>query len=265
MLRISVKDCDHRSHPDVWSNNDRQHRIKPLNIVLKLTNHELPKGSEIRCSWHTCGTRHDLPKSTGNQSCVTVGEQTLQHMWHSSVKFVNNVWMTTRCVFELQCENEMWLTDIQTGEGEFQYLRGWKYSIRIEKPLLLIPTERCTQETFWWCLRWDDPFGLVCCMTKEATNYCQTQHCGILKISTRWIVLRPGNTTPKYPSPRNTFSNHQSPRNKIANHQSPGNKQPNHQSPRNNILITNHQEIKYSLDICPICHIAYIYVPYCIA
>ena len=36
--------------------------------------------------------------------------------------------------------------------------------------------------------------------------------------------LRPGNTTPKSPSPRNKFSNHQSPRNKIANHQSPGNK-----------------------------------------
>ena len=31
MLRISVKDCDHRSQPDVWGNNDRKHRIKPLN------------------------------------------------------------------------------------------------------------------------------------------------------------------------------------------------------------------------------------------
>ena len=31
MLRISVKDCDHRSQPDVWGSNDRQHRIKPLN------------------------------------------------------------------------------------------------------------------------------------------------------------------------------------------------------------------------------------------
>ena len=80
------------------------------------------------------------------------------------------------------------------------------------------------------------------------------------------LYIRPGNTTPKSPSPRNKFSNHQSPRNKIANHQSPGNKHPNHQSPRNNILITNHQEIKYSLDIylCPICHTVYIYVPYCI-
>ena len=26
---------------------------------------------------------------TGNQSCVTVCEQILQHMWHRSVKFVN--------------------------------------------------------------------------------------------------------------------------------------------------------------------------------
>ena len=33
MLRISVKDCDHRSQPDVWGNNDRKHRIKPLNIT----------------------------------------------------------------------------------------------------------------------------------------------------------------------------------------------------------------------------------------
>ena len=31
MLRISVKDCDHRSQPDVWGNNDRKHIIKPLN------------------------------------------------------------------------------------------------------------------------------------------------------------------------------------------------------------------------------------------
>ena len=32
MLRISMKDCDHRSQPDVWGNNDRKHRIKPLNV-----------------------------------------------------------------------------------------------------------------------------------------------------------------------------------------------------------------------------------------
>ena len=31
MLRISVKDCEHRSQPDVWGNNDCKHRIKPLN------------------------------------------------------------------------------------------------------------------------------------------------------------------------------------------------------------------------------------------
>ena len=30
MFRISMKDCDQRSHPDVWGNNDRKHRIKPL-------------------------------------------------------------------------------------------------------------------------------------------------------------------------------------------------------------------------------------------
>ena len=33
MLRISVKDCDHRSQADVWGNNDRKHRIKPLNNI----------------------------------------------------------------------------------------------------------------------------------------------------------------------------------------------------------------------------------------
>ena len=33
MLRISVKVCDHRSQPDVWGNNDRKHRIKPLNNI----------------------------------------------------------------------------------------------------------------------------------------------------------------------------------------------------------------------------------------
>ena len=33
MLRISAKDCDHRSQPDVRGNNDRKHRIKPLNIA----------------------------------------------------------------------------------------------------------------------------------------------------------------------------------------------------------------------------------------
>ena len=30
MLRIEVKDCDHRSQPDVWGNNDHKHMIKPL-------------------------------------------------------------------------------------------------------------------------------------------------------------------------------------------------------------------------------------------
>ena len=47
----------------------------------------------ISCS--TCGTRHDLHKITGNQSYVTVGEQTIRHMWHRGVKFVNKVCMMT--------------------------------------------------------------------------------------------------------------------------------------------------------------------------
>ena len=35
------------------------------------------------------------PKQLENQSRVSVGEQTVQHMWHTSVKFVNKVYMTT--------------------------------------------------------------------------------------------------------------------------------------------------------------------------
>ena len=33
----------------------------------------------------TCGTRHDLPKITGNQLLVTVGEQTL-HTWDADIQ-----------------------------------------------------------------------------------------------------------------------------------------------------------------------------------
>ena len=44
-----------------------------------------PKGvksgvpERVRISCPTCGTRHDLPQITGNQSYVTVSEQTVQH------------------------------------------------------------------------------------------------------------------------------------------------------------------------------------------
>ena len=37
----------------------------------------VPERVSISCP--TCGTRHDVRKTTGNQSCVTVGEQTVQH------------------------------------------------------------------------------------------------------------------------------------------------------------------------------------------
>ena len=53
----------------------------------------VPQRVSISC--HTCYTRHDLPQITRNQSFVTVNEQTIQHMWHRGVKFVNNVCMTT--------------------------------------------------------------------------------------------------------------------------------------------------------------------------
>ena len=39
-----------------------------------------------------CGTRHDLAEITGNQSYVIVCEQTIQHMRHRGVKFVNKVY-----------------------------------------------------------------------------------------------------------------------------------------------------------------------------
>ena len=39
----------------------------------------------------TRGTRHDLTQITWNQSNVTVSEQTMQHMWHRGVEFVNNL------------------------------------------------------------------------------------------------------------------------------------------------------------------------------
>ena len=34
----------------------------------------------ISISCPTCGTRHDLPQITGNQSYVTAGEQIIQYM-----------------------------------------------------------------------------------------------------------------------------------------------------------------------------------------
>ena len=45
-----------------------------------------PKGvksdvpERVSHSCPTCGTRHDLPKTTGNQSYVTVSEQIIKHM-----------------------------------------------------------------------------------------------------------------------------------------------------------------------------------------
>ena len=57
-----------------------------------------PKGiksgvpERVNISYPTCGTCHNLPQITGNQSYVTVSEQTIQHMWHRGVKFVNNVY-----------------------------------------------------------------------------------------------------------------------------------------------------------------------------
>ena len=38
----------------------------------------VPERVSISCP--TCGTHHDLPKTTGHQSSATVGERTVQHM-----------------------------------------------------------------------------------------------------------------------------------------------------------------------------------------
>ena len=54
----------------------------------------VPERVNISCP--TCGTRHDLTKRTVNQSYVTVTKQTIQHMWHSGVKFVN----TVQCMYD---------------------------------------------------------------------------------------------------------------------------------------------------------------------
>ena len=53
----------------------------------------VPERVSISCP--TCGTRHDLPQVTGNQSNVTVSEQTIQQCDTRGVKFVNKVCMTT--------------------------------------------------------------------------------------------------------------------------------------------------------------------------
>ena len=53
---------------------------------------DVPERVSISCP--TCGTRHDLHKITGNQPYVTVGKQTIQHICHRGVKFVNKVCLT---------------------------------------------------------------------------------------------------------------------------------------------------------------------------
>ena len=49
----------------------------------------VPERVSMSCS--TCSTRHYLPKSTGNQSCVTVGEQTVQHNVNSNSNYYPSI------------------------------------------------------------------------------------------------------------------------------------------------------------------------------
>ena len=53
----------------------------------------VPERVSISCS--TCGTRHYLRKITGNQSCITVGEQTLNIYDTVVPNLGNKVCMTT--------------------------------------------------------------------------------------------------------------------------------------------------------------------------
>ena len=49
----------------------------------------VPERVSISCP--TWGTRHDLPKTTGNQSCVTVGEQTILFLQSMTTCMTTNV------------------------------------------------------------------------------------------------------------------------------------------------------------------------------
>ena len=65
MLRISVKDCEHRSQPDVGGNNDRQHRIRPLNkstIQPTLNSDSFNSGPQQVISVYTVGLFGALSK-----------------------------------------------------------------------------------------------------------------------------------------------------------------------------------------------------------
>ena len=100
MLRILVKDCDHRSQPDVWGNNDRKHRIKPLN-KSPLNNHPY---TQIICT----------PKSQFFISFSTW--KTVSH-WY---KFIY-LWIihTHSLTWEIWCKS----ADISQGD----YIRFWDY------------------------------------------------------------------------------------------------------------------------------------------
>ena len=68
MLRISVKDCDHRSQPDVWGNNDRKHMIKPLNIYFLNELHVYEYVIEVIVKY--CDNTSKTELDTAGQKCV---------------------------------------------------------------------------------------------------------------------------------------------------------------------------------------------------
>ena len=67
--------------------------LRTANPVITVLDDRYIYNDWVKCSVFRKGlafptpTCLDLLKLNGNQGCVTVGEQTLQHMWHKSVKF----------------------------------------------------------------------------------------------------------------------------------------------------------------------------------
>ena len=63
----------------------------------------------VGISCPTCGARHYVPQITGNQSYVTVSEQTIQIMWHRGVIFGTIKLDTLRMSVVLRCGLIEWV------------------------------------------------------------------------------------------------------------------------------------------------------------
>ena len=63
----------------------------------KLVKSGVPERMSISCP--TCGIRHDLLQMTGNQSCVTVGEHTLQLSLNTGCPLIGGSFQDSFTVF----------------------------------------------------------------------------------------------------------------------------------------------------------------------